>query len=333
MFFHHTPNFNSHQQQQPKKKSYYEILGIEPNSSPLEIKTAYRKLSLKYHPDRNNQPGSQSVFQELGEAYETLGDADKKKQYDMEQQHPTANINGVDINDLFNAIFADLGKTKMDSRPGIQIIRQGVNGGVSSSGGSMGRGGLPHGLDEFINSSFNIPKPNIQPIQQKVNITIEQAYNGCNIPIEIERVITFYNEQKKESETIYINIPQGIDNNENIVIQGKGHIIDGISGDIRIIIQVINQSPFQRNGLELIYKKTISLKEALLGFSFDLQHLNGKIYTFSNSTQIIGPYFKRKIPSLGMIRETNCGNLYIEFIIQFPEKLTETQIASLNEIL
>jgi DnaJ-class molecular chaperone len=61
--------------------------------------------------------------------------------------------------------------------------------------------------------------------------------------------------------------------------------------------------------------------------------LNGKIYTFSNSTQIIGPYFKRKIPSLGMIRETNCGNLYIEFIIQFPEKLTETQIASLNEIL
>jgi DnaJ-class molecular chaperone len=85
--------------------------------------------------------------------------------------------------------------------------------------------------------------------------------------------------------------------------------------------------------LDLIYKKTITLKEALLGFTFDLQHINGQFFNFNNVNQIIRPGFKKKLPNLGMIRENNTGSLWIEFDVLFPESLTENQFAVLKETL
>jgi DnaJ-class molecular chaperone len=299
-----------------QQKNFYEILGVEPNSTESDIKNAYRKLSLKYHPDRNKSAEAQGIFQELGLAYETLGDADKKRQYDLEQQGPSEDINNL-INMMFRGQMPHFAN-RMDSGPGIQIFRM------------DGHGRPPQGFDNFFH---NLPeKP--ERIQKQINITIEQAYIGCNIPVEIERVLVRGEERTKENETIYVNIPPGIDTNETIILQDKGHCVnDVVKGDVRLVINVINNTPFQRNGLELHFKKTISLKEALLGFTFDLQHLNGKIFTFNNTAQIICPQFKRRLPDLGMIRDNNRGNLWIEFNIQFPETLTEEQITALKDIL
>ena len=106
-----------------------------------------------------------------------------------------------------------------------------------------------------------------------------------NYPIEIERYILDNNVKKLEKETIYIDIPRGIDSNEIIKIENKGNINnDGLQGDIKIYVTVKNSNNIERLGLNLIYKKTISLKEALTDFSFELKHLNGKKYNINNSS-------------------------------------------------
>jgi len=307
-----------HPPHQTDDKNFYSILGVTPTATESEIKSAYRKLSLKYHPDRNKSSDAQKMFQELSDAYETLSDPNKKRQYDMQQNGG----GGAEINDFFNMMFSQ-GAFGPPGRGPQHFHAAGPR--IHIFNGAPGAGGL----EDF----FHQPqKP--ERIQKQINITIEQAYHGCNIPIEIERMVIRGEERSKENETIYVNIPQGIDTNETINLHDKGHCInDTIRGDVRLIIQVINNSSFQRNGLELFYKKTISLKEALLGFTFDLHHLNGKIFTFSNFGSIIQPNFKRRLQDLGMIRENNRGNLWIEFNIQFPETLTEQQMNSLKEII
>jgi DnaJ family protein A protein 2 len=138
-----------------------------------------------------------------------------------------------------------------------------------------------------------------------------------------------------EKEVIYLNIPKGIDNNEFIVLSNKGNVInESLKGDIKMIINVENTTPFTRDGLNLIYHKMLTLKEALCGFSFELQYINNKLYTINSSSgNIIVPEYKKIIPNLGLQRENYKGNLIIIFNIEFPNSLTEQQILSLKDIL
>jgi DnaJ-class molecular chaperone len=100
-------------------------------------------------------------------------------------------------------------------------------------------------------------------------------------------------------------------------------------------MKISNETEFKRQGLDLIYKKTITLKEALCGFEFDINHINGKVLSFKNSTDpfIIKPGFRKIIPEFGMKRENNTGNLIIEFEVVFPDSLTKDTINKLSEIL
>jgi DnaJ-class molecular chaperone len=328
MFFQFPPPPSS---SQDKGKTYYTILGLEETATTAEIKSAYRKLSLKYHPDRNNSPDAQPMFQELGEAYETLSDAEKKRQYDQSLHgNPNDELNHI-LNMMFSQGFPPMGQGMPPMGQGHQMHQQ-----------PMGQG---QGLHFFRqNSTHAMPHPfdpffqNRQPqkpdrIQMTTTLTLEQAFQGCSIPIVIERTVVSGEERTKETETIYVPIPQGIDHNETIILENKGHHINDVKGDVRLTIQLENNSAFLRNGLDLIVKQNISLKEALLGFSFDIHHPNGKTFTFTNTTQIIHPNFKKKIPELGMIRENMQGSLWIDFNVVFPETLTEEQMATLKTIL
>jgi DnaJ-class molecular chaperone len=138
-----------------------------------------------------------------------------------------------------------------------------------------------------------------------------------------------------ERMTTYISVPPGIDDNEMMILRDAGNSINGLKGDIKIGIKVVNDTAFKRNGMDLIYKKTITLKEALCGVEFDIQHLNGKILSLKNTANmvIISPNFQKVVPNYGMKRENNTGNLIIVFDIAFPETLTEEQVQKLNEVL
>ena len=133
-----------------------------------------------------------------------------------------------------------------------------------------------------------------------------------------------------------MNINKGIDANEIIIFRGKGHINNNnIQGDIKIIFTIKEDENFERNGLDLIYKKTISLKEALCGCNFQMEHLSGKKYKITNSgtNTILTPNYIKIIPNLGIERSNHKGNLCIKFNIVFPSQLTKTQVESLEKIL
>ena len=118
-------------------------------------------------------------------------------------------------------------------------------------------------------------------------------------------------------------------------MQNKGNIVsDDCKGDIKLFIKIENNTEFQRVGLDLIYEKTISVKEALCSFSFELKYISGKVYTINNSLgNIINHGYRKIIPNMGLSRGEHKGNMIIHFHVEFPEKLTEEQIVKLDAAL
>ena len=117
-------------------------------------------------------------------------------------------------------------------------------------------------------------------------------------------------------------------------MKDKGHVHYHIPGDIKVFIQIQNKTNFTREGLDLIYIKTITLKEALCGFSFKLKHIDGREFQLNNSSgNIIGPGYKKVLEYYGMQRDGILGNLIIEFKITFPTELSKEQILKLKDIL
>jgi DnaJ-class molecular chaperone len=137
-----------------------------------------------------------------------------------------------------------------------------------------------------------------------------------------------------ESETIYVTIPKGIDDGELILLKDKGNVLnETCKGDIKIFVKIENDSMFKRVGLDLVLEKSINLKDALCGFSFEITYINGKSYTLNNNAGNIIPHgFQKIIPNMGLERDQHKGNMIIEFNVQFPEKLSESVIASLKKI-
>ena len=184
-----------------------------------------------------------------------------------------------------------------------------------------------------INITQQQSKP--EPINKNLEINMEQVLSGTTVPIDIERWIVEKNVKVFEKETLYITIPKGIDDNEMIVIENKGNSInETCKGDVKIFIKINNNTEFERIGLDLLIKRTISLKEALCGFQFELKYINGKSYTLNNNSgNIITPDYKKVIPNMGLTRDTHVGNLIIQFQIDFPKNLTEETMNKLKDIL
>jgi DnaJ-class molecular chaperone len=139
-----------------------------------------------------------------------------------------------------------------------------------------------------------------------------------------------------EKETIQISIPRGISHGETICLSGYGNAMNGMRGDLHIMVEVVNENKqIERHGLDLVYKTNISLKDALCGFIIEMDHVNGQKLTLNNKTNrsIVKPGFKKVIPNMGMVRENNTGNLIIDFTIVFPNELSDEQITQLESIL
>ena len=138
-----------------------------------------------------------------------------------------------------------------------------------------------------------------------------------------------------DNETMYVHIAKGADSGEVILHRGRGNIVNGRApGDLRLLVIVGEHAHFKRRGLDLFYKKTISLKQALCGGTFSITHLSGKSYTVRNPRgTVITPAFDKSIPGLGMERAGHLGKLLVNFDITFPTTLTEKQIDMLSQTL
>ncbi len=302
---------------------FYKVLEVDDKASMEDIKRSYRKLSLKFHPDKNNNScESQEKFQKINEAYETLGDNEKRREYDMKKQNPFMgqHFQGHGhMDDIFKMFFGG-------QMPG------GMPGGMA-----FGGGGMPANIKIFRNGEqVNINTLNKPPpIIKNVVISLEQAYRGDQIPVPIERWLFEDGIRKCENETIYVPLKKGIDNNEIIILRNQGNMLDNnLKGDIKIIVGIQNTSGFKREGLNLILEKEITLKEALCGFEFIIQHISGKSLRFiSDKGKTLKDGIIKVIQNFGMERDEQVGNLCIKFNVKYPETLSHDKIEKLREIL
>jgi DnaJ family protein B protein 4 len=350
----------------------YEALGLTEAASQDEIKKAYRKLSLQFHPDRNNNsPESTTKFQSISAAYEVIGDEDKRRQYDMQSKMQFAGMPGAGGGMPFGGMhgggmpfggmhgggmhgggmhsggggmsfggmpaFFTTGEMDMDPSDILNFLSSNFFGGGGGGGGGNGGGpGVRMGGPQMFsmeNLKQKLAKPT--PIIKTETITLSKAYTGYNMPIEITRWIVENNVKREETETIYLPIPRGIDNNELIILRDKGNMLSETNkGDIKVFIKIQNDTDYIRNGLDLILNKTISLKDALCGFVFDMNYLDGRIFKINNNGgNVITHNYNKVLSGMGMKREEHTGNLIINFAVAFPEKLTAEQIEALRLIL
>lgn len=316
-------------------KNHYTTLEVDETASADEIKKSYRRLSLKYHPDKNQgKQETVEMFQKISEAYEILGDAAKKQDYDMSRKNPFQRMQSMggngefeNMDELLSTLFFGGGQ----QNPFMGMFPPGMG---QMGMGQMGMGGpnirvFRNGVP--VNMGFEKPSP----IVKTVLINMSQVLNGAKIPIEIERWILESNNKIFETVTLYVDIFKGIDQNEIIVLENEGNVVNQTcKGDIKIFVKIDNNSSFIRNGIDLIIEHTISLKEALCGFTYELKHLNERIYTINNKPgNIVVPEFKKVIPNMGLTRENHVGNLILHFHVEFPASLTPEQIENLSNIL
>ena len=308
--------------------SFYNVLDIPETASQPDIKKAYRVLSLIHHPDRNNNSQeSTEKFQKISEAYEVLSDPEKKKEYDMTRnnpfmkmmsgqhgQHGQHGMHPVDelFSTLFGMPFMGMGQPDMNFGPNVRVFHNGRAVNMQQPG-------------------YNQKPP---PITKNVVVPIDKILTGTTIPVDVERWLIENGLKIFEHETVYVTVPKGIDEGEIIVLKDKGNIVnDDNKGDIKIFIKIENNTDFKRSGLDLILEKTITVKEALCGFSFELKYITGKVYTITNNSgNIISHGYKKIIPNMGFTRDDHTGNLLIAFEVKFPEKLPEEILASLKAI-
>jgi len=311
----------------------YERLSLSNDATASEIKKAYHRLSLKHHPDRNhNSEESTKMFQRIGEAYDTLGDPTKKRQYDLSQSlgmdhNAMPNFNNME--EVFTNLFG-MGGASGNMGGGMNAFPFPFPGSDMPSGKmkfAMFHNGVP------VNMNMGSTKPTA--ITKRIEIDIDIVLTGGKIPVDYERWVLEGGVKRTETTKIYVDIIQGIDNNETIVVKDVGNIIhDNCIGDLKVLIQVRNDSEYIRNGLDLMVDKKISLKDALCGFSFELKYLNGKTYTITNQEgSIVVPEYTKVIPNMGIPRGDTKGHLIIRFHIEFPKSLTSDVIQKLKELL
>lgn len=357
------------------KKNHYDILGITQNASSTDIKKAYRKLSFQFHPDRNKSPDAEDIFKDVNNSYQILSDENKRKIFDKQLIYGISDQDisideFADINNLFSSIFKDTMKSNAASTPVnnlfSSIFKEAMNNPpdikTHSSFGIFMPGMMPPNTNTMIpnnnqNNTPNMPNipnfmsdlfgppPNFQecftpePIIIDHIISFEESYSGTNHPITFERWIIVNNRRISEKKTIYVDFKPGINDNEVIIIENEGNHIDKNNiGSIEIIISIdINVTPFLRDGNDIIFKKNISFKESLCGFSFVLNHVSGKSFTFNNNNDdkctLIYNGFKKTIPNYGFTRDNHVGSLIIVFEVNYPDSLSSEQIRSIREII
>ena len=284
------------------KNIYFKLLEIDETNNIELIKKAYRKLSLKYHPDKNIN--NKDLFNKITHAYETI----------------IFDINKNLINNdliLYNNFENNLENNVQNNLQ--NNIQNNLQNNVQNN---------------FENNNYGIIYNKFkEDIIINIEITFEQAYNGSNIPIVIQRDIMYNNLIKQEKETIYIEIPKGLDNDEIIIIENKGNIYNNYKSNVKIHTFLLEHDLYTRNGLDIYYYININLKESLIGFEHNFKYLNNKTYKIINKDIIIHHNSEKILNNIGFSRNNYIGNLVIKFNINYPEKLSKEAQESLKKIL
>ncbi|MFS8159523.1 MAG: DnaJ C-terminal domain-containing protein [Candidatus Roizmanbacteria bacterium] len=275
-------------------KDHYETLGVSKNATDQEIKAAYRKLAMQWHPDRNKEEGSEKKFKEINQAFETLSNPQKKQTYDQfgadgPASQPRGNGGGYQSGP-FQYTYSTSGNpfggfSQDDSSDPFDIFEQffgGMGGRQSQKRKSL----------------------------YQLSITFKEAYSGVEKTVQIEGA-------KKT-----IKIPAGVDTNNRIAF-----------ADFDVIIQVSGDSHFKREGQDVYGEISIPLTTALLGGKIDVATISGKTVTVKIKPGTKhGSALRLKGKGFPYVRQSGHGDHYIIFNMGYPEHLTEKQKSIIKDL-
>ena len=343
------------------KRDYYEVLGVTRTVTEVELKTSFRKLAMKWHPDRN--PGDRQAevtFKEINEAYQVLSDGQKRAAYDRFGHQAFENGGGAGGNADFSDFMSDI----FDSFFG-DARRGGARGANGRERGADLRYNLEIGLEEAFtgkNESIRVPtsvscescsgtgaKPGSKSRQcptcgghgrVRANqgfFSVERTCPTCSGRGEVidDPCKNCQGAGRVTRErTLSVNIPAGVEDGTRIRLAGEGEagLRGGPPGDLYIFLSIKPHAIFQRDGADLFCRVPIGLVSAALGGEIEVPTLSGEQarVKIPEGTQT-GKQFRLKGKGMSVLRSRDVGDLYIQVVVETPQKLTARQRELLME--
>ncbi|ESQ40072.1 hypothetical protein EUTSA_v10014043mg [Eutrema salsugineum] len=330
---------------------YFKVLQVDRSANDDELKKAYRKLAMKWHPDKNpnNKKEAEAKFKQISEAYDVLSDPQKRAVYEqygeegLKNQAPPPGAGGYpggsaagasfqfnprSADDIFSEFFGFTRPFAMgsDSRPGPSGFSYGDEILASLRAAAGGGGG----------GETSIPARKAAPIERQLPCSLEDMYKGTTKKMKISRDVLDSSGRPTEVEEILtIDIKPGWKKGTKITFLDKGNEQRGIiPSDLVFIVDEKPHSVFKRDGNDLVVTQKISLVEALTGCTAQVTTLDGRTLTVPVNN-VVSPSYEEVVKGEGMPISKDSsrkGNLRIRFIIIFPSKLTTEQKLGLKRM-
>lgn len=289
----------------PTKRDYYEILGVNKNASEKEIKSAYRKMALKHHPDKNKADNAEEKFKEINEAYQVLSDDKKKKAYDQFGHAAFDPASGMGGSPFSGA-----------SRQGPFTWSYSTSGGASgAAGGQNPFGNVDFGdpfeiFESFFGGGFSRQRGGFRPRQRySLQITFMDAVNGVEKEVEVAG--------KKHK----IKVPAGANDGTRIRFD-----------DFDISIEVRTHKKFKRDGYDVFIDQEINFSLAALGGKIEVPTLNGQLKLKIRPGTQSHTLVRLRGEGIKHLRGRGKGDLYVRLIIKVPERLSKEERKILEEL-
>jgi len=316
------------------KRDYYEILNVNKNSTKDDIKNAYRKLALQYHPDRNKSPEAEDKFKEISEAYAVLSDDEKRRQYDT---YGHAGINArYSSEDIFSA------NLRYDLEMGLEEVNSGLETRIyvprkESCENCKGSGATPG--TEPKTCSKCMGKGQVQHVSstgfgQFVQIT------ACNLCSGNGKIIDSPCKDCKgtgivtKNREILVKIPAGVNEGSRLRLIGEGEagIRGGSKGDLYVVIHIKPHEIFRRRNADILFERSIGFVQAALGTEIDVPTIEGRAKLKIPAGTQTDTIFKLRGKGLPKLNGFGRGDELIRVVIRTPKKLTTRQRELLEEL-
>ena len=344
-----------------EKRDYYEVLGVSKGASESEIKKAYRKLALKYHPDKNPDDASaEEKFKEAAEAYEVLSDPEKKSRYDQFGHAGMGGAGGFGGGMNMEDIFSQFG----------DIFGGAFGGGGSFGGARGGRSRVVRGtnlrvkmklsLEEIADGVHKKIKVNKLVNAQGVTYKDCQTCNGsgritrvsqtflgamqtqttCNVcqgagkMIDKKPADADANGLVRKEEVIELDIPAGVMDGMQLSVTGKGNAgpFDGIPGDLIVVIEEVPSEDLRRDGEHLHYDAYVNFIDAVLGQSIEIPTVGGKAKIKVEPGTQSGKVLRLKGKGLPVLQGYGKGDLFVHINVWTPKKVSKEEKEILEKL-